>query len=369
LERSHDELWAIRKTLPTDFEPYGLRSRYRETGGPDCSCGCAWYHTLIGQAQADWGICANPASPRAGLLTFEHQGCELFENEPSHDSVDDNDEISEASPKPNKTSPQTQSARRIKAESSFDIDAELPNGIAPILSEQLGADPSDSDNLAQLVKEYGSRYLSRRMYVTSRADRLAPFIGAYGLCLFDVSEILALPVPYLAQLIKHACIDLRLEGKRGYRVTLKEDEKHNITYPHSLTFVHPQTGQKYHANSLGGLVLENSLSHLATEINRRNLSTYLLPKGLSEKDWWVFAGDRTIVTDSPEEYLSVLSLLNCRVIDVSRVMDLSPPEVADRIYLAWTDLKLREQASCHVVLKKEGAAGFFYAHQLDRIEE
>jgi len=27
---------------------------------------------------SDWGICANPKSPRAGLLTFEHQGCPQF---------------------------------------------------------------------------------------------------------------------------------------------------------------------------------------------------------------------------------------------------------------------------------------------------
>ena len=26
----------------------------------------------------DWGVCANPKSPRAGLLTFEHQGCPEF---------------------------------------------------------------------------------------------------------------------------------------------------------------------------------------------------------------------------------------------------------------------------------------------------
>ena len=27
----------------------------------------------------DWGVCINPRSPRSGLLTFEHQGCEFFE--------------------------------------------------------------------------------------------------------------------------------------------------------------------------------------------------------------------------------------------------------------------------------------------------
>jgi hypothetical protein len=27
----------------------------------------------------DWGVCFNPASPRAGLLNFEHCGCEQWE--------------------------------------------------------------------------------------------------------------------------------------------------------------------------------------------------------------------------------------------------------------------------------------------------
>ena len=71
------------KKWPSDFEPYGKRSR--EIGGPDCLCGCAWYHVLIGKACFDWGVCVNPQSPRAGLLTFEHQGCEAFESEETHE--------------------------------------------------------------------------------------------------------------------------------------------------------------------------------------------------------------------------------------------------------------------------------------------
>jgi len=29
----------------------------------------------------DWGVCIAPRSPRSGLLTFEHHGCEFFEAE------------------------------------------------------------------------------------------------------------------------------------------------------------------------------------------------------------------------------------------------------------------------------------------------
>jgi hypothetical protein len=57
-----------------------LRLKARTILG-DCSGGCKWYHTLSGPASLDWGVCGNPASHRAGLLTFEHQGCPEFERE------------------------------------------------------------------------------------------------------------------------------------------------------------------------------------------------------------------------------------------------------------------------------------------------
>lgn len=73
----HEQLKGVVRTLPTDFKPYGKRERT----GPDCSCGCRWFRPLEGKEGADWGVCANPDSPRAGLLTFEHQGCPAFEGE------------------------------------------------------------------------------------------------------------------------------------------------------------------------------------------------------------------------------------------------------------------------------------------------
>ena len=39
----------------------------------DCSCGCYYFVDL--EDSGDWGVCCNPESPRAGLLTWEHQGC------------------------------------------------------------------------------------------------------------------------------------------------------------------------------------------------------------------------------------------------------------------------------------------------------
>lgn len=73
----HEPLLQIVPKLPSDFEPYGKRPR----DGPDCSCGCRWFIPLEHGLQYDWGVCHNPRSPRAGLLTFEHQGCAEFEDE------------------------------------------------------------------------------------------------------------------------------------------------------------------------------------------------------------------------------------------------------------------------------------------------
>lgn len=71
-------LLSIVKTLPSDFEPYGQRDRDTQWG-PDCSCDCRHFLPLDGKMGNDYGVCANPKSPRAGLLTFEHQGCYNWE--------------------------------------------------------------------------------------------------------------------------------------------------------------------------------------------------------------------------------------------------------------------------------------------------
>jgi hypothetical protein len=80
----HKHLWTIVQQLPSDFEPSGSRDR-DEDWGPDCSCGCKYFLPLEGQLGMDWGVCANPASPRASLLTFEHQGCKAFEADEKND--------------------------------------------------------------------------------------------------------------------------------------------------------------------------------------------------------------------------------------------------------------------------------------------
>ena len=75
-----EDLRTVVKHLDSDFEPYGKRSR-DEDWGPDCSCGCRYFAKITGELGYDWGVCANPKSPRAGLLTFEHMGCKEFEGD------------------------------------------------------------------------------------------------------------------------------------------------------------------------------------------------------------------------------------------------------------------------------------------------
>jgi hypothetical protein len=84
-ELTHEQLWQIYLLKPGDYEPYGKHNRLTATRpaliAGDCSGGCKWYHTPSGPASLDWGVCGNSASHRAGLLTFEHQGCPEFEPE------------------------------------------------------------------------------------------------------------------------------------------------------------------------------------------------------------------------------------------------------------------------------------------------
>jgi hypothetical protein len=69
-------IWDVVKILPTDYKEYGgAVERWQDTTKdyPDCSSGCRYYWRLDG----DWGVCTNPRSARAGLLTWEHQAGHL----------------------------------------------------------------------------------------------------------------------------------------------------------------------------------------------------------------------------------------------------------------------------------------------------
>ena len=72
---AHTRLVLLVKNLPDDYEPYGKTERE----GNDCSMGCKFAAKLAGELGGDWVVCTNLKSHRAGLLTFEHQGCLQFE--------------------------------------------------------------------------------------------------------------------------------------------------------------------------------------------------------------------------------------------------------------------------------------------------
>jgi hypothetical protein len=79
------DLWKVCKVLPSDYSTYGGKvERWKDKNKPypDCSSGCRYWRPLDGGLGCDWGICANPKSPRAGLLTWEHQaGQDCFRTE------------------------------------------------------------------------------------------------------------------------------------------------------------------------------------------------------------------------------------------------------------------------------------------------
>jgi len=84
-DKLHELFWSIVTKLPSDFEPYGQRSRTKPSERSsdcvsDCSGDCKHFQVLQAMPY-DWGVCTNPKSPRCGLLTFEHQGCYEYEQD------------------------------------------------------------------------------------------------------------------------------------------------------------------------------------------------------------------------------------------------------------------------------------------------
>ena len=77
---SDEELWEACRKLPSDWEPYGERRWHgRRESRPDCTT-CKWFVELF-RTWPEWGVCVNPESERAGLLTYGEQGCWQHEAE------------------------------------------------------------------------------------------------------------------------------------------------------------------------------------------------------------------------------------------------------------------------------------------------
>lgn len=69
-----DKLLKVVRILETDYAPCAEA----EHDGSDCSSGCHHFLRLAGEARNDW-VYAVTQIRRGPLLTFEHQGCEVFE--------------------------------------------------------------------------------------------------------------------------------------------------------------------------------------------------------------------------------------------------------------------------------------------------
>jgi hypothetical protein len=74
---THLQLWAVCRAQTSYRDGTDTKNHER----PDCSSGCKHFHKLQGREGSDWGVCTEPKSPRAGLLTFEHMGCLFFEKD------------------------------------------------------------------------------------------------------------------------------------------------------------------------------------------------------------------------------------------------------------------------------------------------
>lgn len=83
---SNELLWSVCIKLSSDFIPFGTRLR---EWGSDCSCMCKHFKPIEGKEGLDWGVCLNPNSPRKGLLTFEHMGCEQYDYDEQTEDEDD----------------------------------------------------------------------------------------------------------------------------------------------------------------------------------------------------------------------------------------------------------------------------------------
>jgi hypothetical protein len=84
----HLQLWKVCR----DQEAYKAGTDTDNHEKPDCSSGCRYFHPLRGDEGYDWGVCTKTESPRAGLLTFEHMGCEFFERDPVYATDDEQEE-------------------------------------------------------------------------------------------------------------------------------------------------------------------------------------------------------------------------------------------------------------------------------------
>jgi hypothetical protein len=179
----HEQLWQIAVKLPTDFEPYGQRKR--DVVG-DCSCSCRWFLPLVAMP-LDWGVCANPANPRVGLLTFEHQGCPQYEMDSQAEEVNIV-ESTPPEPSPTKLKPERRHARGMLV-----VDETLLD-LTPFLEDQRfwvrplkpGMDNEVLSRAAAVTSGIGY-LLGGRILVTNRAEVFRHAAAVHDFSIIDTA--------------------------------------------------------------------------------------------------------------------------------------------------------------------------------------
>jgi hypothetical protein len=68
--------WVARRSRRPEDAGY-LEQWYWEQCG-----GCVHWLALAGRLGSDWGVCSCGSSPFDGVVRFEHDGCDLFMEDP-----------------------------------------------------------------------------------------------------------------------------------------------------------------------------------------------------------------------------------------------------------------------------------------------
>jgi hypothetical protein len=211
----HERLWQIVVTLPTDVEPWGQR----EPGAVgDCSCGCRWFLPLVAMP-GDWGVCGNPASPRVGLLTFEHQGCPQFEYDAR------GEEVSTESTPPEPNSPDLEPENH-RDRGMLVVDETLL-GLIPFLERHRfwvrplnpGMD-SEILSRAAAVRSGIGYLLGGRILVTNRAEVFRHAAAVHEFSIIDTEGYTPDPSSVAAEIAEH-WRQLQVRGNVPYILRLR----------------------------------------------------------------------------------------------------------------------------------------------------
>jgi hypothetical protein len=211
----HEQLWQIVVTLPTDVEPWGQR----EPGVVgDCSCSCRWFLPLVAMP-GDWGVCANPASPRVGLLTFEHQGCPQFE----YDAREEEINTQSTPPEPNSPNLEPENHR----DRGMLVVDETLLGLIPFLEDQRfwvrplkpGMDNEVLSRATAVTSGMGY-LLGGRILVTNRAEVFRHAAAVHEFSIIDTAGYTQDPSSVAEEIAEH-WRQLQVRGHVPYILRLR----------------------------------------------------------------------------------------------------------------------------------------------------